>query len=435
VTYSETKEKQAVVPTAPACTELFRMRFFKDEDGQTLVLVAACIALLLGFTALAVDVGLLFRSKRNLQIAADAGAINAAAELSQGDWAVAGKTATAQNGFTDGVGAVTITVHNPPQYGAFKNVANKNAYAEVIATMSQPVFFMRVFHIDSMNITARAVARSVPGTTCVYALQSSPPGGVGLSLSSTNAVLSASGCGIVVNATGAKSVSVSGGASLSAGSLSVAGSAVSVSGTSSLTLSNPSTPTTNMTSVSDPLASVTPPTKPSTCLNDPKINNQPSTVTLGGSGGTVCYNGLTISNSTVSLSPGVYYINGNLNIGSSSSISGTGVTFYVTNGGSISIQGGATVNLSAPTTAPYAGMLIYQDRSDTSTASLSGGSSGSINGIIYVPNALLKLAGSSNTTFNVDLVTGSMQVTGGATLNPYAPLDGASLLSSPRLAE
>ena len=41
------------------------------------MLSAMCILVLLGFMALAVDIGLLLRAKRNPQSAADAGAINA----------------------------------------------------------------------------------------------------------------------------------------------------------------------------------------------------------------------------------------------------------------------------------------------------------------------------------------------------------------------
>ena len=51
------------------------MRALKEERGQMLVLVALSMTVLLGFLALAIDVGLLFRAKRNLQVAADAAAV------------------------------------------------------------------------------------------------------------------------------------------------------------------------------------------------------------------------------------------------------------------------------------------------------------------------------------------------------------------------
>ena len=51
------------------------MKIFRNEDGQTLVLTALCMTAMLGFMALAIDVGILFRSKRNMQIAADSAAV------------------------------------------------------------------------------------------------------------------------------------------------------------------------------------------------------------------------------------------------------------------------------------------------------------------------------------------------------------------------
>ena len=52
-----------------------RLRIQKDEAGQVLVMTALSMTVLVGFLALAIDVGMLFRAKRNMQIAADAAAI------------------------------------------------------------------------------------------------------------------------------------------------------------------------------------------------------------------------------------------------------------------------------------------------------------------------------------------------------------------------
>ena len=54
------------------------MRFLRSEEGQMAVLSALSITLLLGFVAMALDVSLLFRARRNAQIAADSGATAAA---------------------------------------------------------------------------------------------------------------------------------------------------------------------------------------------------------------------------------------------------------------------------------------------------------------------------------------------------------------------
>ena len=49
-------------------------RRLRDERGATLVLVAASMVALLGFAALAVDVGHAYERRRQMQNAADAGA-------------------------------------------------------------------------------------------------------------------------------------------------------------------------------------------------------------------------------------------------------------------------------------------------------------------------------------------------------------------------
>ena len=53
------------------------MKLIRDEAGQTVVFTGLLMCVLMGFMALAVDVGLLSRAQRRLQIAADAGAVAA----------------------------------------------------------------------------------------------------------------------------------------------------------------------------------------------------------------------------------------------------------------------------------------------------------------------------------------------------------------------
>ena len=84
------------------------MRLREDEGGQTLVLVALSMTFLLGFMALAIDVGLLFRAHRNVQIAADAAAIAAALDYKYNNSITsaqtAGQSAASINGVTNGSG-------------------------------------------------------------------------------------------------------------------------------------------------------------------------------------------------------------------------------------------------------------------------------------------------------------------------------------------
>ncbi len=60
------------------------MRIHRDERGQTIILVALSLPLLLGFVGIATDVGALFKDKRTMQTAADAAAIAGALNLNYG---------------------------------------------------------------------------------------------------------------------------------------------------------------------------------------------------------------------------------------------------------------------------------------------------------------------------------------------------------------
>ena len=86
-----------------------------------LVFTALCMTALMGFVALAVDVGLLFRAQRNLQTAADAAAIAGALDYlynnSTASATTAADNASTSNGFTNGTGGVVVTVSAPPTDG------------------------------------------------------------------------------------------------------------------------------------------------------------------------------------------------------------------------------------------------------------------------------------------------------------------------------
>src|ERR1700739_4431797 len=100
------------------------MKIFRDEDGQMLVFSALSMTILVGFLALAFDVGQMFRARRNLQVAADAAATAAALDYYynysvRGANAVAhaqaeGQAATTANWLTNGSNNVTVAINCPP---------------------------------------------------------------------------------------------------------------------------------------------------------------------------------------------------------------------------------------------------------------------------------------------------------------------------------
>jgi len=86
------------------------MKRFRNEDGQVLVITVLCMGILIGALGMAIDVGVLFRARRNMQIAADAAAMAGATALFYGgDMTTAAKAAASNvdTGITSGM--VTVT--------------------------------------------------------------------------------------------------------------------------------------------------------------------------------------------------------------------------------------------------------------------------------------------------------------------------------------
>jgi Flp pilus assembly protein TadG len=399
------------------------MKSLKDESGQVLVLSVLSMSLLIGFLALAVDVGTLFRAKRLMQTAADSAAIAGAQEYPYGDYQTAGRAAAAQNGVVVGTNGGDVTINAKPLSGPF---LNQLGYVEAIVSQSQPTFFGKIFtgsmFRNSVAVTARAVATLGPGQGCIYTLGTS---GTDISMSN-GARLNAPGCGIFDNSgsTSPPAASVVGGATITAAAVGVVG-AVSTNNGGAIS----PTAVTGIAPVSDPLASLQPPTfNVGSCLPDP-VHGAFGNYSIGpGAGGSVCYNGLNIANgASVALAPGLYIINGAMTIAGGTTISGTGVTFYFpTPSGSFALNNGATLSLAAPTTGTYEGMLLWEASGNMNPINIAGGTSSTLKGVIYAPSAALSLSNNAGSQVYVDLVVNSLSIVGGANLQSYASLPGVS---------
>ena len=125
--------------------------------------------------------------------------------------------------------------------------------------------------------------------------------------------------------------------------------------------------------------------------------------------GTYC-GGITIGGSVknVIFNPGQYIlVGGGRSVNASANISGSDVTFFDTYSksdkyGPISISGSGLVDLTAPTSGTYAGLLFYQDPSVAWSASngstIAGASNSVYDGIIYFPTTDLIYSGNSSTS-------------------------------------
>ncbi len=232
-----------------------------------------------------------------------------------------------------------------------------------------------------------------------------------------------SNCGLAVNSSSSTALTVTGGAHVTASSIQVVGG-YSINNGGSTT----PTPTTGAPSITDPFAGVPSPSI-GTCVNHPNYSQYGNYQIYPG---TYC-GGLDISNgSTANFNPGVYVIDGGGVQFQSATITGTGVTFYITgssftNNQLAAIANGTSVNLSAPTSGTYQGLLFFQDRTISNSAlssSFAGGASMALTGAMDFPTTALQFNNGSSSTANVAIIGRTINLEGGVgvKLNSSSPV-------------
>lgn len=371
------------------------MRNRDNESGQALVLVALSMAVLMGFMALAIDVGLLFRSRRNLQIAADAAATAAAVNYLYYGNVSSAKTAAIAAAAANGVSIVDNDIHTPPLYGPYTG-ATAGSYFEVIPQQAVGTTFMGVItHTNTMKVAARAVAGTpTAGKACIYITGT----GAGVFDMQGNATINAPGCGVYVNSNNSGAVSITGGsASVNAAYFDI--TAPTYTGKSTA----PTNPTPNSPPQSDPLGDIAGPnpnpTPPAT--TDCPTGASGNTVTVAAVISTTplpVLNGITcFSSANVNLSadlPGgrIYVFENGVKIGASITVGSS------TNGATLDIYQGSfnqanpQLTVYAPTSGPYNGIAIMQPAGNANQLQVQFGSGGqTLDGMIYAPGAQVYL--------------------------------------------
>jgi hypothetical protein len=70
------------------------------------------------------------------------------------------------------------------------------------------------------------------------------------------------------------------------------------------------------------------------------------------------------------------------------------------------------MNLTAPTSGTYDGVLLFQSRTDSSSVSITGSGGDKIQGIVYASDSPLTLTGSGSLNVSLDMIVDSLTVTG-----------------------
>jgi hypothetical protein len=310
-----------------------------------------------------------------MQRQADSAAIAGAFALSQSRSIASTVTSDlARNGNT--AIPVTSLTENAPTKGAY---AGNNRAVRVALTSDLPLWIFLAFAGKTVRITAEATAAVVGfGEYCAIALQNTPVVGITM----TGSTIVNLNCGMITNSPAADTVSASGSSTIAASPIAAVGGILPSTryptGTQLFPYSVPQ---------QDPYAGLPTPNISSSSNNGNVQPNQTKTLSPGN------YSGMDLKGN-VTLNPGVYYVDGS----SFSVNSGAGVTIILTSKtaasdpasiAQLNLNGNATLNLTAPTTGPYAGILFYQDRRavDNGGSNLINGNSGStLQGAIYFPS-------------------------------------------------
>jgi Flp pilus assembly protein TadG len=389
----------------------FAGRFHADERGVSAVLVALMATSLIGAVALGVEASLWYKVHADIQSAADTAALSAAAAVKAGEsatlvdneaWAGARSNGFAITSISGAVGSgpngLTVTVNSPPATGGY--MANGSA-VQVIISDPQSLILAGLFMKNGPTISASAVAGTGNGSACVLVLNPNSSAAVSVS----GGALTLNKCNLQVNSTSATALNMPGG-SIVASAVDIVGNYHSTGGSMS-----PS-PTIGATAVADPYSGLFAANSVSTLTSGacPAANNAVS-VSAGAktlSQGVYC-NGLSVSGGSLTLNPGVYILQGGAFNVSAGTVTGTGVTIILTCGAppctngsgswaSVDLSGG-TMNLSAPTSGAWSGMLLYQDPTNTaqvgpqSAPDTIAGGGATLSGALYFPAQAVNYSG------------------------------------------
>lgn len=138
----------------------------------------------------------------------------------------------------------------------------------------------------------------------------------------------------------------------------------------------------------------------------------------------------------VTLEPGVYIVEGDLDIGSQANVFGEGVTFYLRGSGEVSIQGTPEIRLGAPASGDYSGMLVFVDRGAPSGRShtINGSAASYFKGAFYARAGHVDYLGNNTTSGGCSqVVSRTIRFTGNSSVGMDCTDAGLRDIRSPRL--
>lgn len=375
----------------------FFKNLWRDRRGNVMAIVAATMPLMIGGAGLATDTIQWTLWKRQLQRAADSAAIAGVYDRESASGATTTTSAAVARDLTLNLHSYYGLKTGFPQTAFPANSGVKTNQVSVTLAIQRRLSFSSFFMTTAPTITATATAASLPagGDACIQALETNASN-TGI-INTGNTTLDAPNCVMHSNSPSANSASASGSASVTVLAVSAVGG-IQQSNNFHVTAYRPYSPP-----LPDPFASVTPDPNAMTCSASALSN----TTNFGSlPAGTNCFSSLSVgSNKTLNVPAnfGPIYINGG-SVDLKGKFTCTGCTIVLTNKstaanatiGTYGSNAQAENTITAPTSGPYKGISVYQDRRavDCNNCNkINGGSASVITGAMYFPKQELQYNG------------------------------------------
>lgn len=377
--------------------------YLEDVYGGAAIIMALMTPIIIGGLAFGAEVGGWELTKRQVQNAADTAAYAAATQVRSGmesDVVAAAALAVAEVSGYKG-DAAGLSVENPPSSApnAADGTDPNGDASYVYVTLSQTANrnFTKFFAANnSITIQSEALAHVQNGRpACVLALDPSASGAVSIGGSAN---ISLTGCDVAANSISSSAILTNGGAAdLDTNCISTVGGVSDGGGVIDLTECPEAIENAPVTQ--DPYRNVA---EPPACASYQPVGNftagpSPKNINSVGCWGGAAQTTLSVTK-TVNLNASGTYVfkNVNINLSGGGLIAGTHITIYLEGTSSITINGNASLDISAPVSGAFSGIAIFGDRDSAGALDLSGTSGVTVVGAVYSPNSHITFIGDSS---------------------------------------
>jgi Flp pilus assembly protein TadG len=400
-------------------------KLWNDKRGNALIIAGAALPLVIGSAGLATDTIQWALWKRQLQRAADSAALAGVYDRIANDSSTA-NVPTAVDDDLDRHDHTNIALMSGFPQVDYPTGTNWTNPVRVTLALQKELGFSSLFVASPPVITTRATAATVAtGVYCVVSLVDTSATGI---RATGNGDIDL-GCGMITNSTSLTAAIATGSSEVDATPVAAVGDiqdSDNWGGAELLpfTVKQP-----------DPFEDVNVPAF-SPCKgggNKIQISNPGTIVDRTGDTGVQCVSDISV-NGTLNLGSATYVIDGgNFSAGSQAKVNCTNCTIVLTNSdggtptiGTVDINGGAEMKMSAPNSGTFDGILFYQDRrapeSTTTVHTINGNSNSLMEGAFYFPNQQIQINGTAGLNFNcAQFVAYVVEFAGNGSINNTCP--------------